>query len=414
MPDVPNVQAGQEIAFIAETERQDVRFRWNAINGTLMPTEGSAVIYTAPITEGVDIITLEAINDSGTTVNAKHVSFNIVAHPTDTLTSMPGPAIPDAVVAAHVNLRGGPGTEYARIGVLSPGQVLTVTARLANSSWLWVITDQMQEGWVINWTDVVTLNCSLDRITTATPPPLPIVTPTTEPTPTSLPPAPTATPTETTPATPAPPAPTPTLPSFMGKVCQIKRDSDTSTIFLRQAELDALELPTGTKVTVTVGDTGRTFDNVTLGLDSELKICMVRLSKPYREALGVAGDTDINPPENRPDRSFGITQTLPRGKKATNFKGKVCQIKSGQDTNTVFLRLPEYNDFEVQAGATVNITVPETGGIAEDVTLGLDGGLATCAVRLSMPLRKALGVAGDTGIQPPERRPDRELFIQLP
>ena len=80
-PNVSDVEVGQEIAFIVETEGQNVQFRWSAINGMLSASEGSAVIYTAPDTEGVDIVTLEASNDGGTTV--EHISFNVVARPTD-------------------------------------------------------------------------------------------------------------------------------------------------------------------------------------------------------------------------------------------------------------------------------------------------------------------------------------------
>jgi hypothetical protein len=196
-------------------------------------------------------------------------------------------------------------------------------------------------------------------------------------------------------------------------VCQVRSGWDTSTIFLRQAEFDALGLPIGTKVTVTVHDTARTFENVTLGLDSGLAIGMVRLSKSYREALGVAGDTDIEPSENRPDRRFDITQTLlPMNKEATNFQGKVCQIKSGQDTTTVFLRQPEYNDLGVPAGTTVSITVLDTGRTVGNVTLDLDSGMAKCSVRLSKSLREALGVADDTEVDL-ESRPDRQISIRL-
>jgi hypothetical protein len=285
------------------------------------------------------------------------------------------------VTVSDVNLRSGPGTEYDIIAGLNQNQALTVTGRLDDTTWLQVNTEQGQEGWVA--AGFVELNLPPDPIPTVVPPP-----------------------------TPPPPTPTPVI--FVGKVCQIRSGSDTSTIFLRQAEFDALGLPLETRVTVTVRETGRTFDNVTLGLDRGLETCMVRLAKSYREALGVAEDTDITPPENRLDRSFEISQTsLPMNKETTNFQGRVCHIKSGQDKNTIFLRPPEFNDFGVQAGTTVSVMVLDTETTVENVILGLDSGLATCSVRLARSLREDLGVAGDVD-QPLENRPDRQFSIRLP
>jgi uncharacterized protein YraI len=301
--------------------------------------------------------------------------------PTATSTNKPTPTpTPDAVVVAPVNLRKGPGTVYDIINTLRPGQVLTVTGRITDAAWLQIKTDQMQAGWVINRVDLVTLNLPVEQIPIVSPPPTPTPTPTS---------------------------------NITGKVCEIWSGWDTSTIFLRQEEFNALKLPIRTKVTVTLCNTGRTFDNVTLGLDSEMETCVVRLSLPYREALGVAGDTNTPTPQARPDRQFDITQTsLPMNKEATNFQGKVCQIWSGQDTNTVFLRLPEYNDFGLPVGTTVSVTALDTGRTVERVTLGLDSEMATCVVRLARSLREALGVDGDTDIDR-DRRPIRQFLIRL-
>jgi tetratricopeptide (TPR) repeat protein len=97
--------------------------------------------------------------------------------------------------------------------------------------------------------------------------------------------------------------------NIQGKVCAIKVDQDTATIFLRQAEFDAFGVPAGTTVSVTVLDTGKTVEKVTLGLDSSLTICSVRLAKSLREALGVAEDTYIELLESRPDRQISIRAT---------------------------------------------------------------------------------------------------------
>jgi uncharacterized protein YgiM (DUF1202 family) len=147
------------------------------------------------------------------------------ATPTTTPTPTPPPE-PDAVIVAPVNLRRGPGKEYDIISTLSPGQVLTVTGRIADATWLQVNTDQMQEGWVVNRANLVTLNLSAEQIPIVSPPPTPTATPT--PTPTETPtPIPTATPSPTplppptevpTPIPIATPLPTPT--------CQITKPAD--------------------------------------------------------------------------------------------------------------------------------------------------------------------------------------------
>jgi hypothetical protein len=306
--------------------------------------------------------------------------------PTPTPTNTPSPtptlALPDAVIVAPLNLRSGPGTAYGTIITLSLGQVLTVTGRLENATWLQVSTDQMQEGWVFNGTDYVTLNLATEQIFTVSPPP-------------------------------------PPSPDFAGRVCQIKSGWDSNTIFLRQDHFNALGLSIGTKVTVSVRDSeGRNIagsvENVTLSLDGGLEICSVRLGRSPREDLGVDADTAIESERDRPSRQFDITQTSPpTNQESVNFQGKVCQIQAGQDTSTVFLRQPEFNAFGVPTGTTVNITVHDTGRTVERVTL-VDSEIATCVVRLSRSLREALGVAGDTDIDPPSSRPDRQFSIRLP
>jgi hypothetical protein len=198
-------------------------------------------------------------------------------------------------------------------------------------------------------------------------------------------------------------------------VCLIKSGWDTNTIFLRQAEFDALGLPIGTRVKVTVFDTGKSRENVTLSLDHRLNICSVRLAKPLGSLLGVDDDTEIVPDYGRPDRKFGITQTRsPANKEAINFQGKVRQTMSDQDTCTIFLRQPEFDAFRVPAGTTVSVTVLDTGMTVERITLGLDSGLEICTVQLPRKYRQALDVAEDTKIESLEDRPDRQFSIRLP
>jgi hypothetical protein len=105
-----------------------------------------------------------------------------IATPTNTPTPTPTP-VPDAVIVAPVNLRSGPGTVYNIIGTLSPNQVLTVTGCITDTTWLQVSTDQMREGWVVNWADLVTLNLPSEQIPIVSPPPTPIPAPPPIPTP---------------------------------------------------------------------------------------------------------------------------------------------------------------------------------------------------------------------------------------
>jgi len=109
--------------------------------------------------------------------------------------------------------------------------------------------------------------------------------------------------------------PTPTAPplsplvSFEGRVCEIRIDQDRNKIYLRQAEFNTLGLPAGFVVNVVVLDTGGRVDNITIDVDASLSTCVVRLSMSLRTPLGLADDTDIEPPEDRPDRRFTITRS---------------------------------------------------------------------------------------------------------
>lgn len=327
MPPEPDVVAGQEIAFVVKTGDEGVEFRWTAHKGTVSPSEGPAIIYTAPDVQGKDIVELEAHGKGGTTT--EQFIFNIIPRPTDTPTSMP---------------------------------ILPLT-------------------------------------TTATPSPTP--TPKITPTPTFTP-KPTLT-----------PAPTPY--AFVGKVCQIESGSDPSTVFLRRREFVELGLEEGTKVTMTICgtkkcDIKKTFTNVTVGLDTAMTTCVARLSLPYREAFGIAGDTEISPISSRPDRYFEIVRTSATKRRSAEFQGQVCKIESEQDPNTVYLRLAEFNDLGILKGTVVSVTF-DTGRTVTDVLLDLDSEITACAVRMSGSLRQALGVDQDTELDI-EVRPIRSFSIR--
>lgn len=96
--------------------------------------------------------------------------------PRPTQTPSPSP-MPDAVVLAEtLNLRGGPGTLYARIGALRKRDPLDVIARNQEGDWLSVTTPEGKKGWVA--ANLVQLNIPLRQIPVAADIPTPPVTPT--------------------------------------------------------------------------------------------------------------------------------------------------------------------------------------------------------------------------------------------
>ena len=239
-PSISTLEVGRKLTLSADATGRELKYQWKLAGpGKLFePTTYPAVVYEA--TEPGDVAVTVEVTDKNGQMTTKSYSFvvepstEVVERPTDiptptptstaiptdtpTLTPTPTatptntptptstPAIPDAVVVAHVNLRSGPGIVYDIISTLRPNQVLTVTGRIADATWLQVNTDQMQEGWVVNRADLVTLNLPTERIPivspplTPPPPPTPTATPTATPTPT-----PTEAPTSTPTATPTPP-----------------------------------------------------------------------------------------------------------------------------------------------------------------------------------------------------------------
>ena len=94
-------------------------------------------------------------------------------------TPSPPPA-PQVVATTNVNVRAGPGVDYAVIGALPPDVPVTVIGRNAQASW-WQISVNGETGWVAG--SVVQASQTGQVAIAATPPPPP-------PTPTSPPPTP--------------------------------------------------------------------------------------------------------------------------------------------------------------------------------------------------------------------------------
>ena len=103
-------------------------------------------------------------------------------------------------------------------------------------------------------------------------------------------------------------------------------------------------------------DTGRTVEKVTLNLDSGLATYSVRLAKSLREALGIAGDTDIEPLESRPDRQFDIIpMSLPpkclitepaHGDENLGYENKVrCKCSAVPDSLYIWVVIYSHHDY---------------------------------------------------------------------
>ncbi|MCE7986309.1 MAG: SH3 domain-containing protein [Caldilinea sp. CFX5] len=73
------------------------------------------------------------------------------------------------VVAKGLNVRSGPGTNYARIGGVKQGDQLAVLGQNNNCAWLLVRTPQNLEGWVAGSPTYVTLPVACSTIPPATP-----------------------------------------------------------------------------------------------------------------------------------------------------------------------------------------------------------------------------------------------------
>ncbi len=128
----------------------------------------------------------------------------VTATPQETATPTPEP-IPQFTALRNVNIRSGPGTNYARIGTLAGGQSADVTGSNPAGDW-YQFDYNGRSGWVS--ADLVSLSGNSEAVAVAENIPAP--PPTARPRPTN-PPAPPAPPPAPEPVQPAPP-PAPTYP----------------------------------------------------------------------------------------------------------------------------------------------------------------------------------------------------------
>jgi hypothetical protein len=82
------ISAGKTASLTADVSSgsSQLKFKWSVSRGTLSATDTPAVIYTAPLSQGPDTVTIEVSNANGTTT--KNVTFDVV-EPTPSPTDAP-------------------------------------------------------------------------------------------------------------------------------------------------------------------------------------------------------------------------------------------------------------------------------------------------------------------------------------
>ncbi|MCX6050826.1 MAG: SH3 domain-containing protein [Chloroflexi bacterium] len=105
-------------------------------------------------------------------------------------TDTPKPAPAEVVANSQINVRGGPGTNYAIVGAAAQGERFPVTGKSPDGSW-WQITINGQTGWVfgqlVNAENTAAVAIAQNIPTAPPPPPTPIPQPTAVPQPTAAP-----------------------------------------------------------------------------------------------------------------------------------------------------------------------------------------------------------------------------------
>ncbi len=144
--------------------------------GTTTPSFLSPPLSPTPITQEVPLAKLETPPPTLTTSPT-------IALPTATTMISPTFTPPTAtpavlittvvtVTADTLNVRQGPGVQYASMGLLVKGTVVTVTARSSTGDWLLVQRPEGGSGWVAAMWVEVPPGCNLLTVATVAPPPL--------------------------------------------------------------------------------------------------------------------------------------------------------------------------------------------------------------------------------------------------
>ncbi len=77
------------------------------------------------------------------------------------------------VIAATLNVRTGPGTNYEKVATINKGQQFTVVGQIDHCAWLKVVDASNEEGWISGSTEFITLDTSCDQIPAAEAPAAP-------------------------------------------------------------------------------------------------------------------------------------------------------------------------------------------------------------------------------------------------
>jgi uncharacterized protein YgiM (DUF1202 family) len=122
----------------------------------------------------VTIITIAALVPPGTptaTASGTIGTANPSAQSPSPTPTFNGPQA--SILSATLNVRGGPGTTYALVGVLKVGDTVAIVGRNADRSW-WVIQSGPLRGWIINSSNYITVSGDTSTVPLVAAPPSPV------------------------------------------------------------------------------------------------------------------------------------------------------------------------------------------------------------------------------------------------
>ena len=83
--------------------------------------------------------------------------------PSPALMAAPEPvSLKACVTNSEINIRQGPGTDFEVIGGLVPGMCMQILGRNQDASWVYMVTEGNEEGWVAAW--LLTIEGDITRV----------------------------------------------------------------------------------------------------------------------------------------------------------------------------------------------------------------------------------------------------------
>ncbi len=140
------------VAIPADTETQSFK----QILTSFDYSESGAATTETPATDTATTDT--ATTDNPDTAKGTDEDTSADAEPTDSATASA------EVIAATLNVRSGPGTNYEKVATINKGQTFSVVGQIDNCAWLKVVDSSNEEGWISGSTDFITLDTSCDQI----------------------------------------------------------------------------------------------------------------------------------------------------------------------------------------------------------------------------------------------------------